>query len=74
MDELKSKVSLKHMNTVNSVIGMLLTLNTQYGRWLDKDYKSIQKELDDASLIGYEKLLEVFKSYYGEYVEFIDGK
>ncbi len=53
---------------------MLLTLNTQYGKWLDKDYKSIQKELDDASLIGYEKLLEVFKSYYGDYVEFIDGK
>ena len=62
------------MNTVNSVVGMLLTLNTQYGKWLDKDYKSIQKELDDASLIGYEKLLEVFKSYYGDYVEFIDGK
>jgi|LUMT01.1.fsa_nt_gb hypothetical protein len=74
MDELKCKVSLKHMNTVNSVVGMLLTLNTQYGKWLDKDYKSIQKELDDASLIGYEKLLEVFKSYYGDYVEFIDGK
>ena len=74
MDELKCKVSLKQMNTVNSVIGMLLTLNAQYGKWLGTDYKSIHKELDDASLIGYEKLLEVFKSYYGDYVEFIDGK
>ena len=74
MDELKCKVSLKHMNTVNSVVGMLLTLNTQYGKWLGTDYKSIHKELDDASLIGYEKLLEVFKNYYGDYVEFIDGK
>ena len=48
MDELKCKVSLKQMNTVNSVIGMLLTLNTTYGKWLGTDYKSIHKELDDV--------------------------
>ena len=74
MDEIKCKVSLKDMSTTESVIGMLLTLNSTYGKWLDKDYKSIHKELDDACLEGYDKLLEVFKSYYGEYVEFIDGK
>ena len=71
-DELKCKVSLKGLNTVSDVYGMIMTLNKQYGLWTDKDYKAIGEELVEASNNGYEEFISVFEKYYGEYVKFID--
>ena len=72
MSDIKSKVSLKGLDTVSDVYPMVMTLNKQYGRWTDKDYKAIAEELDEASNNGYHEFISTFEKYYKEYVEFTD--
>ena len=72
-EDLKSKVSLKNLPTVDYIFPMLRTLTVQYGNWLDMNYKSILDELDEESNNGYNELLCAFTKHFGEYVEFIDN-
>jgi hypothetical protein len=71
-DNIKSKVSLKGLITIEDVLPMITTLNRQYGKWLDKDHKKILTEIDEATNNGYDSVIETFSKHYGHYVEFID--
>jgi len=73
-NNIQSRVSLKGLETVEDVFPMVMTLNKQYGKWTDKDWKSIAVELIEASNDGYNQFLAVFEKYYSDYVIFYDKK
>tara|TARA_Y100000004_G_C8764421_1_gene347981 strand:- start:363 stop:587 length:225 start_codon:yes stop_codon:yes gene_type:complete len=73
MENIKSKVSLKGLETVEDILPMIRTLTKQYGLWTDQDYKSILTEIDEASNVGYDAVIETFNKYYKDYVVFTKG-